>query len=659
MSRDSSHLNLNIRKSYLVKAEEETKTVANDTIKLDHLSRISLAYKRLNDSLGFRTMNQRVMDLSADEKLFKALGESHWDMASFFKSYGVMDSAYYHYEKAHKSFQMLPVDSTSLSLRGRILYSMGDIQEFFKDYLGAEISTTEALRIFEDLEDSKRIYNCNNLLGIVSYGLNNYKKSLDFYQKAGSYISKFDSDNRGGFKWENKNNIANVFQKNEEYTKSENGYSELYQDRDLRKRNPLLFAKVATSRGYALLKGKQDLARAENFITEAIQLNDSIGFAEDQARAKQYYAELLATKGDTLNAKKSAQESLALSKQTSNNNHHLEVLRVLTALDSDNAVAYSNEYYDLSEKVKEEERAQRDKFARIRLETDAVIQRNEALSRGKLIWTLVAIGLFLAGGAIYIIFAQRASNNKLKFEQTQQQANQEIYNLMLSQQGKFEEGKQLEKRRISEELHDGVLGEMLGIRLMLSGLNESGDEAAVEQRAGYIEKLRDVAEEIRTISHELSHDSYQKFYNFIVSLEDLIQTISESSGITCSFTYDDAVDWDDLEGDIKINAYRIVQESLKNCVKHAQANKAEVSFKLVDAMLKLTIADDGVGFDSTKGKKGIGFRNLASRVKKLGGTLQVESQPGKGTTIVVDLPPKYIERNDPNDVSERREMVNV
>ncbi|MEM9649083.1 MAG: sensor histidine kinase, partial [Bacteroidota bacterium] len=244
-------------------------------------------------------------------------------------------------------------------------------------------------------------------------------------------------------------------------------------------------------------------------------------------------------------------------------------------------------------------------------------------------------------------------------EQKQQEANQEIYNLMLSQQGKFEEGKQLEKKRISEELHDGVLGEMLGIRLFLSGLNDKVDEDAVEQRASLIEKLREVEEDIRGISHELSDASYQKFYNFIVSLEDLIHTISESSGMKCSLTYDEAVDWDDLEGDIKINAYRIVQESLKNCVKHAKAESAEVKFMLRDELLQLTIADDGVGFDSNKGKKGIGFRNLNSRVQKMGGTLQINSKKGKGTTVLVTLEPKYIVRQNPKEAPERKVMVNV
>ena len=658
-SRDSTHLPLVARKQFLKQSSDVAFSITNDTIRLDHLSRISLAYKRLDDSLGFRKMNKKVMHLAAKGELFKVLGESHWDLASFLKSYGVMDSAYYHYQNAYKSFNLLPMDSTSLSLRGRMLYGMGDIQDYFKDYLGAEISATEALKVFEELKDYQRIYICNNLLGVIANGMNNPEKSLEFYQKAGLILRRLKGSNIQLFTWENMNNVAHVYLENEEYEDSEKAYSELVGKKELRLENPSLFAKATASLGYSTFKLGKNPTKAKNLIKTAIKVNDSIGYSEDQARAKQYYAEILAGEGDTLKATELAKESLILAIESSNNDENLGVLRLLTVLDSENAVSYSNDYYILNQKIQDEERTKRDKFARIRLETDEVIQRNEALTRGKLIWTLVAIGLLLSAIALYIIFTQRASNNKLKFEQKQQEANKEIYNLMLSQRGKFEEGKKLEKKRVSEELHDSVLSDLLSIRMFMGALNEQTDESAVEQRALMIEKLREVEEEIRTISHEMNQASYEKFYNFIVSLEELVETIEASSGIECSFTYDDDVEWDALDGDIKINSYRIVQESLKNSVKHAQCKQALIAFKLSDGILTLTIQDDGVGFDVNKGRNGIGLRNLTSRAEKINGTLHVDSGKGKGTTITVQMPAKYIGPQNPSDMEGQMQMQNA
>lgn len=656
---DSTHLPKKERQEYLAKALQDILDLSNDSISLKYLSSTSLVYKKLKDSSGFRYTNKKAQEKAFERKNYKILGESHWDMASFMLSYNVMDSAYFHYRKAHKNFNQLPVDSTSLSLKGRMLYSMGRIQDHFQDYLGAEKNITEALRIFDDLEDNRRIYNCNNMLGIIAGGMNNSAKSLEYYKKAGIYLKKFKSSNGIEYIRQNKNNIANEFLRMEKYKKAKIAYQELFEDKNFSLENPRLYSLALVSQAYAIFKGEKNYTKANNLLLEAININDSIGFLVVQARAKQYYAELLAAQGDTITAKKFAEQSRLLSIETSNNDRYLGVLRVLTNLDSKSAVAYSNEYYELNEKIKGEERAKRDKFARIRLETDEVIQRNELLSRQKQIWIGVVLGLLLLGVAFFVIVSQRISNNKLKFEQKQQESNQEIYNLMLSQHGKFEEGKQLEQKRISEELHDGILGEMLGIRLILSGLNDKEDEDSIKQRAELIEKLRDLEEEIRTISHELNDAAYQKIYNFIVSLEDLVHSISTSSGISCSFNYNSNIGWDDLEGDTKINIYRIVQESLQNTVKHAQCTNTDISFVVENSILKLVITDDGIGFDTHKGKRGIGLRNIKARVKKINGTLYIKSKKGEGTSVVVSIPVDNIKPGNPKSVLKPRQTIEV
>ncbi len=660
MARDSTQITLVNRKQYLLDAESKANAVPNDTIRLDHLSRISLAYKKIGDSLGFRQMNLKVQNLSEDDGIFKALGESHWDLATFFKSYGVIDSAYFHYKKAYTSFERLPVDSTSQSLRGRILYSMAWVQDYFKDYLGAEMNVIQALRIFKDLEDNVRIYYCNNMLGTIGSNMKNYNESLEYYTRARKNLDKLDKTTKKQFIRQNQNNIAYLFLQSGEYEKAEDIFQGLSLDMGLKSENPLLYSTALVSFAYTLFNGKKELSKAKTLLTKAIAINDSVGFSVDQVRAKQYLAEVLAAQKDTLGAIQVAHEALISAEETSNNDHNLLILKLLTNLDSNKSNAYSNEYYALNERIKDEERIIRDKFARVRLETDEVIEQNEKLTRQKQIWIGAVLALLALGIASYIIVSQRVSNNRLKFQQKQQESNQEIYNLMLSQQGKFEEGKQLEKKRISEELHDGILGEMLGIRLILSGLNDKEDDTSIAQRAELIEKLREVEEEIRTISHELSDASYQKIHNFIVSIEELINTTGKSSGIECSFEFDEEVAWDNLVGDIKINAYRIVQESLQNCVKHARCQKVDVRFNVDNnGTLKLVVADNGVGFDTGKGKRGIGLRNVISRVEKLNGTLSFDSKKGVGTTVTVTFPTQYVNLDTPAKVEEYRQMLNV
>ena len=658
-ARDSTNLSLDERVVYLQNAEKTSNQIPSDTIRLDHLSRISLAYKKIGDSSGFRTMNLKVRKLSKDSKMYKTLGESHWDMASFFRNYGVLDSAYFHFRSAYRSFEKLPDDSMSLSLRGRMLYSMGDIQDSYKDYLGAELNITRALRIFDELEDPLRIYNCYNILGIVAGGMGDRKKAVEYFEKAKAQLNYLEPNQKSRLTWQNQNNVSSQFLKLKDYRKAKSAYQSLVDDNTLKNINPELYSQALASYAYSVFKDENNTVKAAGYLDTAMQINDSIGQVYNQSRVKQFYAELLMSQGDTAQAIQYARESRDIAHETSNNYRSLEVLRLLTQWDTENAVAYSNSYYDLNETIQEEERAKRDKFARIRLETDEVIEENRFLTRQRQLWIAAAMGLILVGIATMIIVTQRVHNNRLKFKQKQQESNQEIYNLMLSQQGKLKEGKQLEQKRISEELHDGVLGEMLGIRLMLSGLNEKEDPSAIEQRATFIEKLRNVEEEIRTISHELNNASYQKFYNFIVSLEGLIKNIEKSSGIACNFKYSSKVDWDSLQGDTKINIYRIVQESMQNCVKHAQCSQIDVAMRVDDDMLELSIADNGIGFDTNRGKRGIGLRNVTSRVKKLKGTLKVESTKGKGTNVQVYIPSSPIIFSDAEASRTTKRTMNV
>nr|WP_299339960.1 ATP-binding protein [Allomuricauda sp.] len=659
IARDSASLPFQNRKDLLSTSLETLNRFEKDSNYLKNLSQLALVSYQIKDSTMFRKVNKKTLELSKRKKEYNIQGEAHWDLGSFFNYHGIRDSAFYHFRAAYLSFNQMPVDSTSQSRKARMLYQMARVQDYFKDYLGAEANAVRAIKLFDNLDDYRRLYNGYNLLGVISSGQKNNDKALDFYKKARTYLDKLKSSNINRSLWLNQNNIAHVLLRQEKYQNAMNSYDDLLSDKNLFQDYTRLYSMALVSRTFAKSQIGEQGSHLNQQYERAIRINDSIGDFGDQARAKQFYGELLASQGDTVKAQKLINEALQLAEDTSNNDRQLEVLRSLTSLDAENAVAYSTAYYNLSEQIKDEERTQRDKFARIRLETDEIIEENELLSRQKQIYIGIVIGLLLLGISLFTIISQRINNNRLKFQQKQQESNQEIYNLMLSQQGKFEEGKKLEQKRISEELHDGILGEMLGIRLVLSGLNEKDDDAAVEHRAELIEKLRGVEEEIRTISHELSDSSYQKIYNFMVSLEDLIQNIEGSSGIACSFTYNPHFEWDDLEGDLKINAYRIVQESLQNCVKHSQCENALVNFEMEDGGLKLSISDDGIGFDINKGKRGIGLRNIISRVKKVNGKLDINSEKGKGTTITVTFPIVFTKRDDSNNTLKSRETVNA
>jgi signal transduction histidine kinase len=89
---------------------------------------------------------------------------------------------------------------------------------------------------------------------------------------------------------------------------------------------------------------------------------------------------------------------------------------------------------------------------------------------------------------------------------------------------------------------------------------------------------------------------------------------------------------------VKINLYRIMQESLQNINKYANANTVKIELKKKGDDLVLVISDDGIGFNAKVKKKGIGIQNMLSRTKECNGEFQINSKKGEGTTITIIVP---------------------
>ncbi|MGB5460755.1 MAG: ATP-binding protein, partial [Eudoraea sp.] len=454
------------------------------------------------------------------------------------------------------------------------------------------------------------------------------------------------------------NNIGNSYKEQGDYLKAIPYFEKAVSTDSLLIKNPKSYALALDNLAYSQFKtGKMKISEAN--LKKALQINIQENYLDQIAMSRYHLAEYFLTERDTTLAIANAQEALEIAKEGSDNQLVLETLKLYPLLDPENAPSYLKEYLVLNDSLQEEDRKIRNKFARIRFETDEFIAENQLLARQRQLWIGIAIGLFLLAISVLIIISQRAKNRNLRFQQQQQQANQEIFELMLAQNQKLEEGKQSEQKRISEELHDGILGEMNGIRMMLLGLNKKIDDNAISMRGAAIEKLQGVQEEIRTISHQLNDASYQKFHNFIISIEDLLRNICDAANLEYHFKYDEGLDWDALSGDIKINLYRVIQESLQNSIKHSAATRINLEMDSTDSALKVTLKDNGQGFDTKKGKKGIGHKNITSRVNKLNGDWSLESKPGKGTLVTVQVPYQLKESESVSQINGKEKFKTV
>jgi len=351
-----------------------------------------------------------------------------------------------------------------------------------------------------------------------------------------------------------------------------------------------------------------------------------------------HLSEYFEAKNDRQKALNFANQALTLVRKTNDRHDIMVALKHIATIDPQKATAYTKEYIHINEELQKEERKIGEKFSRIQYETDEIKDENsdlEAKNR-KLVYFFTAIAIL--GFFVYIIKSQKAKNRELLYKQQQQKANEEIYNLMISQQNTIEANRVQEKKRVAQELHDGVLGRMFGVRMNLEGLNQFNDDLAVTQRLDYLAELKKIEQDIREISHDLNREKSELINNFVAIVDNLFEEQRKTFSAKLFSTIDSTIRWDLAVNSVKINLYRIIQESLQNINKYANATTINVELKRKENTIVLTITDDGAGFNANLKKKGIGLQNMISRAKECKGEFHVQSKIGEGTTITVSIP---------------------
>ena len=198
------------------------------------------------------------------------------------------------------------------------------------------------------------------------------------------------------------------------------------------------------------------------------------------------------------------------------------------------------------------------------------------------------------------------------------------------------------QRRIGQELHDSVGAMLTSVKLNLSPVDEMLPQLPEDKRRQYAAANRllgEATEEVRRISHELSSAILQKF-GLKAQLEALAEIIPTSGRLQVELATHGLKER--LDYHTELNIYRIVQELVHNVIKHAHAQNITIQVNRFDDRINVIVEDDGRGFDPEKVrlKPGLGMQNLAARVHDLGGELQIDSRPGRGATVSVDIPLK-------------------
>lgn len=262
--------------------------------------------------------------------------------------------------------------------------------------------------------------------------------------------------------------------------------------------------------------------------------------------------------------------------------------------------------------------------------------RTKAAQRNALIAgsTVLILGLFTLG----FYYRQRVKLAK----KDKQIARERIGSLLKEQEARsytaMLKGQEEERQRIASDLHDR-LGSMLSTtKLLLAVADDKADESS-EQLQKATTLVDEAVKEVRRVSHNLSTGMVKSF-GLARALEDLADSINQTKLIQCRvhvYGLDER-----LETQLEIDVYRMIQEAVNNALKHADATRLDIQLNHSEAVLSISVEDNGRGFNPNiqHKKAGIGLSNLKNRAEKYGGNCTFDSKPDKGTLVIVELPLK-------------------
>lgn len=195
---------------------------------------------------------------------------------------------------------------------------------------------------------------------------------------------------------------------------------------------------------------------------------------------------------------------------------------------------------------------------------------------------------------------------------------------------------QEERARIGHELHDNVNQILTSAHLYLCVIKKSS-EGIEEMVDKALELLGLGIEEIRKLSREMVMHDFRKF-GLIGSIDNLIGEINGSGAIRIQLSHSDPTLIESLDNNILITIFRIVQEQVKNILKHSKARTVRICLHRCDTQFRLQIADDGIGFDPDNTPCGLGFSNIYERTGLYQGKVILDTRPGNGCSMIVNIP---------------------
>lgn len=464
-----------------------------------------------------------------------------------------------------------------------------------------------ARHLFEAIKDTTWLANSLNNLGVIYSSIADYDKAESFFSQATAYYEQLNNQTylKAGYI-----NLSSIAEYRNDLDLAVAYIQKAIAIPDSVDRQDHLMA-LNNLAGYYLKQKK--LAQSKKILDQVKASPYYENFIDRQRQWEEIYSRWLVENGDYKNALLHFKTYIELKDSINNQQKETQLQEILAQYETEKKEA----------QLKEKE-----------------IQLIKAAQQRNILWTIVGFLLLISFSSI-LFFRQQLRNNKKLAE-----LNTTIYDsqirkleqekLLVSSQSLLQ-GQIKERKRIAQDLHDSLGGLWTSIKAHYRSLANLSDFPKTHDLHIKTEKMIDESyQELRRISHDMMPPGFLAG-GIKEALEHLPNQLKEHFDLVLTFTGL----LDDLDEITSLTIYRILQEALQNIQKHAHATEVFIQFFRTKDQLHITIEDDGQGFDPSKiieQKKGVGFTNMQERIQALRGHINIESTPGSGTLISLELP---------------------
>lgn len=463
----------------------------------------------------------------------------------------------------------------------------------------------KSMEYFAAAKDSFELGRATSYLGYIYYVKNDFKQAISYNEKALAIFEKLGDKTETSMLL---NNMGNIMAENNEPDKGIAYHNKALDIQTTAADTVGIFTSLLSlSQAYLF---KNNLKFAEDYVNKSISLLNANAGNTTKMYLDAYQIQAQVYKA----AKKYEQAFEAQLKYTT--------LKDSLITESNNqAVAELQEKYESDKKDLQITAKQ----AELNYAQQKIRQKN-------------LITVALAGTIILILAITYLLYNRYKLKK-QQELNEEIIRQQSIRSKAIIEAEENERTRIAKDLHDGIGQQLSAIKLMTNSLHNEQDETIRKARLETLAQLTDESvKELRSVSHNMMPNALLKL-GLSSAIREFVDKISSSGLLKINL---EVVGLNNrLEKTTETVLYRVIQELVNNIIKHANANKLDIQIINHDnETLNVVVEDNGQGFDTTKviSFSGIGLKNMISRIEYLNGTIDFDSTPGKGTTVIIDIP---------------------